>query len=73
MISRPTSKSMNRSQLHDDQHTLRNKMAIIMGSVDIILFHAETFSAEVVEDLHRIRRSAQDALEAVNALDGNSD
>ena len=56
------------SNLAAKQHDLRNKLAIITGSVDIILVTDHVHDQDMLDDLQRIRKAACDALAIIDEL-----
>ncbi|MET0240251.1 MAG: hypothetical protein ABW184_10185 [Sphingobium sp.] len=50
-------------------HLIRNKVGIIVGCVDLLGLTEDSLSTEGAADLARMRRAAQDILEAVAELE----
>ncbi|WP_294395454.1 hypothetical protein [uncultured Sphingomonas sp.] len=67
-MTQPDAPSSSQTKLHEAQHRLRNKLGIVMGSIDIVRL-TETLSPESDEDMARARRACADMLTTIDLLD----
>ncbi len=65
VANRPSAPPQTPLQL--SQHQLRNKLGIVMGTIDIVR-QTETLSKDGDEDIARIKRACQDMLALIDGL-----